>query len=79
MVISLSIYEALSASKYAISHLQSGRNPSLKLSNMHFFLLFTLAAITLVAGQIPGFSLGVANKDATYGELRNLINRIYDG
>ena len=46
---------------------------------MHFFLLFTLAAITLVAGQIPGFSLGVANKDATYGELRNPINRNDDG
>lgn len=45
---------------------------------MHFFLLFTLAAITLVAGQIPGFSLGVANKDATYAGL-TIAARLAEG
>lgn len=33
---------------------------------MHLFLVFVLAAITLVAGKIPGYSLGVANQNATF-------------
>ena len=33
---------------------------------MHLFLVLILAAITLVAGEIPGYSLGVANQNETF-------------
>ncbi|KAL9074898.1 MAG: hypothetical protein Q9161_002037 [Pseudevernia consocians] len=33
---------------------------------MHLFLVLILAAITLVAGEIPGYSFGVANQNETF-------------
>ncbi|KAF6237254.1 hypothetical protein HO173_004723 [Letharia columbiana] len=33
---------------------------------MDVFLVVVLAAITLVAGEVPGYSIGVANRNATF-------------
>ena len=33
---------------------------------MHFFLAIVIAASSFVAGQIPGYSFGVPNRDATF-------------